>query len=163
MSAPLHGRCRTHSIMPADDVALLSSIAWSSMACSHASYPSHTCARLCSLHALLVRACTHRPSSSFHLLPGRHPASGPRDPRSAWFLRLASGDDEGRVMVWNVNTGSSIAALDDPYAAAFDSKQGMRSEGKQCVQGLAWVTSTPSILAVLLSPGLIMLWDCRGK
>jgi hypothetical protein len=36
----------------------------------------------------------------------RHSETGPRDPTVP--LRLATGDDEGRVAVWNVQSGSLV-------------------------------------------------------
>ena len=31
------------------------------------------------------------------------------------------------------------------------------------VRGLGWVTAAPSVLAVLLSPGLLLLWDYKSE
>ncbi|KAI3424707.1 hypothetical protein D9Q98_008096 [Chlorella vulgaris] len=101
-----------------------------------------------------------------------HPGGGPREPRAAAQLRLASGDDDGRVMVWNVNTGAVIAALEDPWASAFGTAAGAkRPEGgggggggsvyRPPVIGLAWCTASPSVLAVLLAPCMLLLWDYR--
>ncbi|KAL4422261.1 hypothetical protein ABPG75_008458 [Micractinium tetrahymenae] len=94
-----------------------------------------------------------------------HPGGGPREPRAAAQLRLASGDEEGRVMVWNVNTGAVIAALEDPWGSAFGASGAKRPEGapngRPPVVGLQWATSSPSVLAVLLAPCILILWDYR--
>lgn len=98
-----------------------------------------------------------------------HPGGGPREPRAAAQLRLASGDEEGRVMVWNVNTGAVIAALEDPWASAFGTATGARrpeggggpAPGRPPVVGLAWATASSSVLAVLLAPCVLLLWDYR--
>ena len=101
----------------------------------------------------------------------RHPGGGPREPRAAAQLRLASGDEEGRVMVWNVNTGAVIAALEDPWASAFGTATGARrpeggggpAPGRPPVVGLAWATASSSVLAVLLAPCVLLLWDYRSE
>ncbi|KAL4425017.1 hypothetical protein ABPG77_001795 [Micractinium sp. CCAP 211/92] len=94
-----------------------------------------------------------------------HPGGGAREPRAAAQLRLATGDEEGRVMVWNVNTGAVIAALEDPWGSAFGATGARRPEGapngRPPVVGLQWATAAPSVLAVLLAPCIILLWDYR--
>lgn len=74
-------------------------------------------------------------------------------------------------MVWNVNTGAVIAALEDPWASAFGTAAGARrpeggggpAPGRPPVVGLAWATSSPSVLAVLLAPCILLLWDYRSE
>lgn len=66
-------------------------------------------------------------------------------------------------MVWNVNTGAVIAALEDTWAAAFGGQPGARrAEARPAVVGLAWATAAPSVLAILLAPCSLVLWDYRG-
>lgn len=95
----------------------------------------------------------------------RHPGLGPRDPKGTALLRLASGDDEGRVAVWNVSTGAAIAALEDPVSAAFLGQQRRVTADapKPGVQGLAWVTAAPTLLAILAAPGYLVLWDFKAN
>lgn len=74
-------------------------------------------------------------------------------------------------MVWNVNTGAVIAALEDPWASAFGTAAGARrpeggggpAPGRPPVVGLAWATASPSVLAVLLAPCILLLWDYRSE
>ena len=92
-----------------------------------------------------------------------HPANEPRDPKCSSSLRLASGDDTGRVVVWDVGACSPLATLDDPLSAAEGRrKSDNQSAMKSSINGLAWVTASPSVLAVLVSPGYILLWECRS-
>lgn len=70
-------------------------------------------------------------------------------------------------MVWNVNTGAVIAALEDPWGSAFGATGARRPEGapngRPPVVGLQWATAAPSVLAVLLAPCIILLWDYRSE
>jgi hypothetical protein len=83
-------------------------------------------------------------------------------------------------MVWNVNTGAVIAALEDPWGSAFGASGGRRPDRpdggggggggggqpgayRPPVVGLAWATAAPSVLAVLLHPCILMLWDYRSE
>ena len=67
------------------------------------------------------------------------------------------------MAVWNVHTGSVIAAQDDPLASAFGTG-GRRAEGgRSPVVGLAWVTASPSVLAILLAPAVLVLWDYKSE
>ena len=74
---------------------------------------------------------------------------------------LASGDEDGRVVVWSVGTGSAVAALDDA-GAAFGGKRGTEG-GRGGVVGLGWASATPGVLAVLLAPCALLLWDYRSE
>ncbi len=58
-------------------------------------------------------------------------------------------------MVWNVPAAAIVANLEDPHAAAGKK----RPETGRGVQGLAWVTANPSVLAAVLASGLTVLWD----
>lgn len=64
--------------------------------------------------------------------------------------------------MWNVQTGSVIAALDDPLASAFGAKS-RSGEARPTVAGLAWATASQSVLAILLSPAVLVLWDYKSK
>lgn len=68
-------------------------------------------------------------------------------------------------MVWNASTGAVIAALEDPWASAFGTAPGARrpDPARPPVVGLAWATAAPSVLAVLLAPAILLLWDYRGE
>lgn len=74
--------------------------------------------------------------------------------------RLAAGDEDGRVVVWDVHSTAAVAGLEDPWLAA----QGRRLDvGSKAggVQALAWVGSNPYLLAVAVS-GLFLIWDPKG-
>ncbi|KAK9845287.1 hypothetical protein WJX81_002462 [Elliptochloris bilobata] len=76
-------------------------------------------------------------------------------------LRLASGDSEGRVVVWDVAAAAAIAALEDPAGVA-PGAAGSRAGGPGrggAVRGLAWVLAGPAALAVALSSGHFLIWD----
>ena len=79
-------------------------------------------------------------------------------------LLLASGDSEGRVVVWDVLSGAPVAALEDAYWAGFSVADGGRRADapRPAVRGLAWATAQ-NLLAVLLAPGFLLLWDCRSE
>ncbi|KAK9863395.1 hypothetical protein WJX84_011255 [Apatococcus fuscideae] len=74
-------------------------------------------------------------------------------------LRLASGDNEGRVVLWDVTTATALGGSEDLVQAA--SGAGKKSElGRAgAVRDLAWVLSGPCVLAVLMASGLFLLWD----
>ncbi len=57
------------------------------------------------------------------------------------------------------NGGGASAAASSSSSAAAAAATGP-AEG--CVVGLAWVMSSSAVLAVLLSPGLLLLWDTKG-
>lgn len=61
------------------------------------------------------------------------------------------------MVVWNVSTGSAIALLEDPVGAAFPGAKRPEGAGRPAVQGLAWVTATPTLLAILAAPGYLIL------
>lgn len=71
--------------------------------------------------------------------------------------RVASGDQEGRVVVWDVATGTPVISLEDPVQAA----GGARSKGG-AVKGLAWVMANPARLAIVLAGGMVLVWDVQG-
>lgn len=77
-------------------------------------------------------------------------------------LRLASGDSEGRVVLWEVSSATAVAVLDDAYQAAVPGAR--RGEGgKQGgVRDLGWVMCEPAMLAIALGCGLFVLWDTIG-
>lgn len=94
--------------------------------------------------------------------------------------RLASGDSSRGVVVWDVFTASPVARLEDVHAARELLKEyagrvasngnalaaGTTSTGDASsigVASLAWVLPNFSMLAVVMSPGLLMLWDVAGK
>ena len=72
--------------------------------------------------------------------------------------RVASGDQEGRVVVWDIATGTPVISLEDPVQAA----GGARSKGG-AVKGLAWVMANPARLAIVLAGGMFLVWDVQGE
>ena len=72
--------------------------------------------------------------------------------------RLASGDAEGRVVVWNLHTGSPTSGVIDLYNTA----TGKQSRSSQSVCALAWVGSNPCKLAVAME-GLFVVLDPKGE
>lgn len=76
--------------------------------------------------------------------------------------RLASGDSEGRVVVWDIATATPVIALEDPLTGA--QLGGKRAEpGKGgAVRGLAWVCSNAARLAIVLANGMFLVWDVAG-
>ena len=79
--------------------------------------------------------------------------------------RLASGDNEGRVMVWDVSSGTVIASLEDPLAAAQSPGPVARKTepGKGgAVRGLAWIMSNPCVLGIVMTSGMFLVWDMQG-
>jgi WD40 repeat protein len=79
---------------------------------------------------------------------------------------LASGDADGRIVIWDVNAAAPMAVLEDAYWAGFGSNDGERSRRGDAprvpVRALAWATAR-DLLAVLLSPGYLVLWDCKSE
>jgi hypothetical protein len=77
--------------------------------------------------------------------------------------RLASGDSEGCVVVWEIATATPVLSLEDPLQAA--SANGKKSEpGKSgAVRGLAWVCANPARLAIVLASGVVLVWDVQGE
>ena len=61
-------------------------------------------------------------------------------------LRLASGDDKGNVMIWDVLEGSADLHLTDTPAAP--------------VLDLQWHPRNPHLLFSLRAPNILALWDC---
>lgn len=108
--------------------------------------------------------------------------------------RLASGDAEGCVVVWDVLAASRVARLEDVPAArellrdyasrtggaaepllplpsaggsgasgsAGNSAGGGSSSGSGGVTSLAWVMPGSDVLAVVVAPALLLLWDVGG-
>ena len=79
--------------------------------------------------------------------------------------RLASGDNEGRVVVWDVTSGTVIASLEDPLSAAQSPGPVARKAepGKGgAVRGLAWIMSNPCVLGIVLASGMFLVWDMQG-
>ena len=79
--------------------------------------------------------------------------------------RLASGDNEGRVVVWDVSSGTVIASLEDPLSAAqAPGPVARRAEpGKGgAVRGLAWIMSNPCVLGIVLASGMFLVWDMQA-
>ncbi len=76
--------------------------------------------------------------------------------------RLASGDSEGRVVVWDIATATPVIALEDPLTAAqVGSKRTEPGKGG-AVRGLAWVCAHPARLAIVLANGMFLVWDVQG-
>lgn len=79
--------------------------------------------------------------------------------------RLASGDIEGRVVIWDVSSGTVIASLEDPLSAALSPGPVARKSepGKGgAVKGLAWIMSNPCVLGIVLTSGMFLVWDPQG-
>lgn len=79
--------------------------------------------------------------------------------------RLASGDNEGRVVVWDVSCGTVIASLEDPLSAALTPGPVARKAepGKGgAVRGLAWIMSNPCVLGIVMTSGMFLVWDMQG-
>ncbi|KAA6419923.1 MAG: hypothetical protein FRX49_10113 [Trebouxia sp. A1-2] len=80
-------------------------------------------------------------------------------------LRLASGDNEGRVVVWDVSSGTVIASLEDPLSAAQSPGPVARKAepGKGgAVRGLAWIMSNPCVLGIVMTSGMFLVWDMQA-
>ena len=83
-----------------------------------------------------------------------------------WTCRLASGDNEGRVVVWDVTTATAMATLEDPGAAAAaagPNPKKMEPGRGGPVRDLAWVTSNPCLVAAVLANGMLLVWDQAGE
>ena len=80
------------------------------------------------------------------------------DSPSALGYRLASGDSEGRVIVWDIATATPVLVLEDPMVAA---QSGSKGKGG-AVRGLAWVCVHPARLAIVLTNGMFLVWDVQG-
>jgi WD40 repeat protein len=113
-------------------------------------------------------------------------------------VRLASGDADGGVVVWDVSTASPTARLEDTpsarevmrdYRARTSSEGGAGGSGSlfpqtsgvggtgggaaatagvgvasgSGVSCLAWVMPGSSVLAVVLAPALLLLWDVNSE
>lgn len=79
--------------------------------------------------------------------------------------RLASGDNEGRVVIWDVTSGTVVASLEDPLAAAQTPGPVARKTepGKGgAVKGLAWIMSNPCVLGIVMTSGMFLVWDPQG-
>lgn len=70
------------------------------------------------------------------------------------------------MVVWDVSTGTVIASLEDPLAAAQTpgpiARRAEPGKGGP-VRGLAWVMSNPCVLAIVLASGMFLVWDLQGK
>lgn len=122
------------------------------------------------------------------------------EPSARCQLRLASGDAEGAVVVWDVLAAAPMARLADvpraaalvhahtatrgalsnnnstaqdagaSSAAALQGSSGQRTGGVTAaapppqagVTSLAWVLPGRHVLAVVVAPALLLLWDTRG-
>eukprot|EP00884_Botryococcus_braunii_P018245 jgi/Botrbrau1/5103/Bobra.0128s0014.1 len=83
------------------------------------------------------------------------------DLKSSTNLRLASGDSEGRVVLWDLGTGVACALLDDPLLAATGISKKAEPPKGGAVRDLAWLGSSPALLAIVLASGLLIVWDPR--
>ncbi|KAF5836106.1 hypothetical protein DUNSADRAFT_6477 [Dunaliella salina] len=81
-----------------------------------------------------------------------------RDLISDTHLRLASGDSNGGVAVWDVQCQSVCATLDDALLAV----PGNNAPKLGVVHGLEWVTAKPFLLATLMAPATLLVWDTQG-
>ncbi|CAD7702710.1 unnamed protein product [Ostreobium quekettii] len=102
---------------------------------------------VCMLHGAHSRASVTTVSWS--------PECHSRDLKGGGHVRLASGDKEGSVVVWDVTRVSVLAKLEDPRGGAGE-------QGGAGVQDVAWVMSPPCLLAVLLASASLLLWDTKG-
>lgn len=77
--------------------------------------------------------------------------------RRLYLPRLATGDADGRVAVWDVLGSCVVAGLEDPAGAA----TGRRTEPEKRtpVVSLAWLRAAPSLLGIALAGGLFIVWD----
>ncbi len=65
------------------------------------------------------------------------------------------------MALWDVLSGCVLARLEDAagYRDAVGGRQRSETYG---VMGLAWVVQRSSVLAVLLAPATLLLWDTKG-
>jgi len=92
-----------------------------------------------------------------------HPITGSAEAKTTPLLLLASGDADGRVIIWDVLQGTPMAALKDAFYAGFGSADGgaRRTDSVRVpVKALAWTAR--NVLTILLAPGYILLWDYRS-
>lgn len=80
--------------------------------------------------------------------------------QSSFWCRIASGDAEGQVAVWDAHTGLPVAVLEDPWLAA-TGRRGDPQAKLAGVKALAWVLSDPSVLAIALS-NMLIIWNPQG-
>lgn len=66
------------------------------------------------------------------------------------------------MALWDVLSGCVLARLEDAagYRDAVGGRQRSETYG---VMGLAWVVQRSSVLAVLLAPATLLLWDTKGE
>jgi hypothetical protein len=97
--------------------------------------------------------------------------------------RLASGDSDGGVVVWDVLSATQLQRLQDApaardllrdyTAAAGRSDRDSSSSGVPAgsstgpsssgISSLAWVMPGSNVLAVVVAPALLLLWDVAGE
>lgn len=68
--------------------------------------------------------------------------------------RLASGDKEGNVVVWDVLQVAVVCKLGNVKTDG---------EANQGVTSLAWILNDPCLLAVVLGPATLVVWDIQGE
>lgn len=69
------------------------------------------------------------------------------------------------MVIWDVNSGTVVASLEDPLAAALSPGPVARKTepGKGgAVKGLAWIMSNPCVLAIVMANGMFLVWDPQG-
>ena len=88
--------------------------------------------------------------------------------------RLASGDSDGNVVVWDVLSGTPLIVLGDLPAAQHLYREYLKGLGSfisaapdglpppGAISALAWIMPKDPLLAVLVAPGLLLLWDTTG-
>jgi hypothetical protein len=96
----------------------------------------------------------------------------------SWWCRLASADVDGCVVVWDVLTAAPIARINDlpaarevlrDYAARVSSGDmtGSSSSSSSSISGgitsLAWVMPGSDVLAMVVAPALLLLWEVTSK
>jgi WD40 repeat protein len=74
--------------------------------------------------------------------------------------RLASGDSEGTVAVWDVPSALVIAKMDT--ASKYKDVMKDRKLELGVVHDLAWVCARPCMLAVVMAPATLLVWDTSG-
>lgn len=63
------------------------------------------------------------------------------------------------MVIWDVMSASVLSRLEDVSAANTVLKE---YKGDGSIHGLAWVLHAPSVLAVLVAPALLLLWDTKS-